>query len=95
MGVSPGILLGDIGGGTVEVEPAAADLNAIHGAKAGGRKGVDVVIGEARKEQIVIVKLVVDAGVVGVVVLRLVRADGEVVGETRDCYWSALGNSFR
>ena len=86
--IAEGILLGDIGCGTIEVVPAAADLNAIHGSKAGGREGVDVVVGEARRRsRLLSLKLVVDPSVVGVVVLRLVRADGEVVG--RGCCWSA------
>ncbi len=64
MGETEGILLRHIGCGAVEVEPAAADLNAIHGSKVRRREGVDVVVGEATEEQIVVVELMVDPSVV-------------------------------
>jgi hypothetical protein len=70
-----------VGGGAVEVKSATADLDAILGAKGGWSEGVDVVIGEACKEQVPIVQLMIDASVIGVEVLWPVRADGEVVAQ--------------
>jgi len=48
-------------------------------------EGGHIVVGETREEQVFVVEFVVNAGVVGVVVLRLVRADSEVVGERGVC----------
>ncbi len=81
MGESEGVLLRPVGSGAVEVVPAAADFNAVDRSKCWWREGVDLIIGEATEEEIVVVELMVDPSVVGVVVLRLVRADGEVVGD--------------
>ena len=50
VGVSQDILLGHVGCGAVEVEPAAADLKAVHGSQTSWRKGVDRVVGEACEE---------------------------------------------
>ncbi len=60
------------------VESAAADLEAIHDSKVRRGKGVDGVIGEARKDHIAVIKFVVESRSVGIVVLYFVRADCEV-----------------
>src|ERR1700687_3582232 len=75
VGVTQGILLGHVGCGTVEVEPAAADLKAVHGSQTWWREGVDRVVGEACEEKVPVVQLMVDPSVVGVTCLCLVRAD--------------------
>ena len=81
MSVSQFVLLGYISCRTVEVIPAAADLNSVLGSKSGRGEAIDSVIGEPRKDQVLVVELMIDPGVVGVVVLGLVGADGEVAGE--------------
>jgi hypothetical protein len=78
------ILLRRIVCGTIAIETSTADLNAIYGSKIRGREGVDFIVGVATEEEIVFVELIVDPRVVGIVILRLIRADDEVVG---DCYW--------
>ena len=68
------------------------------GAKGGRSEGVDVVIGEACKEQVPIVQLMIDTSTIGVEVLWPVRADGEVVAQVaiggrrkQLAYLSAMG----
>jgi hypothetical protein len=77
--VAQGILLGHVGCGTVEVESAAVDLQTIHNSKI--RRRINTVIGEASEDQVPIIEPMVDASVVGVAVLCLVRADREIVAE--------------
>ena len=79
VGEAEGILLGRVGRGTVEVVPAAADLQSIHDPEIWRREGIDLVICEAPEEQIPVVEPVVDPGVIGKAVLGLVRADRKVV----------------
>ena len=78
MSVAQDILLSHISCGTVEVESAAANLEAIHGAKIRRSKSIDGVIGKARKDQIAVIELVIYSSSVGVVVLYFVRADCEI-----------------
>src|SRR3981081_663872 len=75
-----GPLLRCVGCGAVEVVSAAADLDTIHRSKVWRREGINLVVGEAREELVVIVEPMIDPSVVGVVVLSFVWADGEVVG---------------
>src|SRR5580698_8536402 len=63
VGVTQFVLLGYVGSGTVEVVPAAADLNSILSSESWRGEGVDGVIGEACEEQVSIIQLVIDAGV--------------------------------
>jgi hypothetical protein len=81
MGKTESILLRRIGCWTIAIETSTADLNAIYGSKVRRREGVHFIVGLATEEEIVFVELIVDPSVVGVVILGLIRADDDVVGE--------------
>jgi hypothetical protein len=69
------ILLRHIGCGTIEVEPASADLKADHYSKTWWNEGVNRVICEACKKQVLFVEFVISPSIVGVAEPGLVRAN--------------------
>ena len=83
MRVAQYVLLSYISRWSVEVKSAATYFDTTHNSKVRRREGINSVVREAGEEEISIIDLVIDSGIVSVGILCLVWTDGEVVTEHR------------